>query len=195
MKKLLVIVLGMMIFGVTGMVWAAGAEESYPNPVRDMMATYGKIQSWDNGQLIVTGEGNNPYISATLTNGTYLLDGKTGQTLTTGDLNKDTLVTVYYSSTLQSHNPARSEAYAIVVGAASDDNGKFMRVDQVNPSEETEGVEVVNSNRDIIATVTPAACPVYDKIKAGDSLLLWYSFMSFGIPAKTTANRALILNR
>lgn len=194
MKKFLAAVLSLMIIGMAGVALAAEDEESYPNPVRDMMATYGKVQSAEGSQLTVSGEGNIPYIIAVLTSRTYLLDGKTGQPLTPGVLAKDAVVTVYYSSTMQSHNPDKSEAYAVVAGSASDDNGKFLRVEQVAPSDEADAVKVLNSNRDIVATITPDACQAYDKIKPGDNLLVWYSFMSFGIPAKTEVNRAVILN-
>lgn len=212
MKKLMLLVLLVMVC-LAGTVWAAAPvkslvdgntasavyvpeEDQYPNPVRDMMATYGKITSMSGNKITVSGEGNYPKIVAKIDSNTYILNGRTGAKLTRSDLKEGQEVTAYYSSMVTKSYPAEAAAYAFVLGTIDDETGKFFRVASVKASEDRDqAVVILNSNHDIKATITQTACADYSLIKAGDALLLWYSAMTLSIPAETTADKALILHK
>lgn len=66
-------------------------------------------------------------------------------------------------------------------------------VDQVIPNEDGTSVKVLNSNNDLIATVDAEACEEFNKIKAGDNLLVWYNMMTMSLPGQTHATKAVIL--
>jgi hypothetical protein len=169
-------------------------EDQYPNPVRDMMATYGKITAVNGNKITVTGEGNYPKIVARAEGDTFILKGKNGARLTQDDLQVGKMVTAYYSSMVVKSYPAEAAAYAFVLGNIDDETGKFFRVASVKASEDQDdAVVILNSNHDIKATISRASCPDYQTIQAGDSLLLWYSAMTLTIPAETTADKCLLL--
>lgn len=212
MKKFLLLVL-LVTTCFAGTVWAAAPvknlvdgntasavnvadEDQYPNPVRDMMATYGKITGMNGNKITVSGEGNYPKILARVEGDTYILDGRTGARLARTDLKEGQEVTAYYSSRVTKSYPAEAAAYAFVRGPIDDEVGKFFRVASVKPSEDNDqAVVILNSNHDIRATITRNACADYNLIQAGDSLLLWYSAMTLSIPAETTADKAVILRK
>ena len=216
MKKFVLMVL-MILTGISGVVLAApmktlvdgntatavsaasvntAEEDQYPNPVRDMMATYGKITAVDGNKITVTGEGNYPKIVAKAGSETFVLNGRSGAKLTREALQVGKNVTAYYSSLVTKSYPAEAAAYAFVLGNIDEETGKFFRVASVKVAEDRDdAVVILNSNHDIKATITQAACPTYFSITAGDSLLLWYSAMTLSIPAETTADKGLLLNR
>jgi uncharacterized protein YdeI (BOF family) len=185
-----------LVDGNTAAAVNASEEDQYPNPVRDMMATYGKITGIDGNKITVSGEGNYPKIVARVGGDTYILNGRTGVRLTREDLKEGQEVTAYYSSRVTKSYPAEAAAYAFVRGPIDDGVGKFFRVASVKPSEDDDqAVVILNSNHDIKATITRSACADYNLIQAGDALLLWYSAMTLSIPAETTADKALLLRR
>lgn len=202
MKKLawLLMVLTLAVSGI-----AMGAEQTsgnlegqdqYPNPVRDMMATYGKITSVSGATITVEGEGNYPKIVVKIKEDTYFLNGDTGAKLTKSDFGVGKAVTAYYSSYVNKVYPPKADAYALVSGGIGEETGKFFRVSSVNKSDDTDNaVVILNSNHDIKAIITQDACANYATIAAGDTMLVWYSALSFSIPAETTANKAVIINR
>ncbi len=216
MKKFVLMVL-MILTGISGVVLAApmktlvdgntatavsaasvntAEEDQYPNPVRDMMATYGKITAVDGNKITVTGEGNYPKIVAKAGGETFVLNGRSGAKLTREALQVGKNVTAYYSSLVTKSYPAAAAAYAFVLGNIDEETGKFFRVASVKVAEDRDdAVVILNSNHDIKATITQASCPNYLSITAGDSLLLWYSAMTLSIPAETTADKGLLLNR
>lgn len=178
----------------TGMPAAEEIQDQYPNPVRDMMATYGKVTAVDGSKVTVTGEGNYPVIVARINSNTFILNGFNGMRLTKEDLQVGKAVTAYYSSKATKSYPAEAAAYAFVLGSISEETGKFFRVASVQLDEENEQTVVaLNSNHDIKARISKNACINYDQIKSGDALLLWYNSMTLSIPAETTVDKGMII--
>jgi hypothetical protein len=202
MKKLawLLMVLVLAVSGIAmGAEQASGnmeGQDQYPNPVRDMMATYGKITSVSGSTITVEGEGNYPKIVVRIKEDTYFLNGETGAKLSKSDFGVGKAVTAYYSSYVNKGYPPKTDAYALVSGGIGEETGKFFRVSSVTKSEDTDNaVVILNSNHDIKAIITQDACANYAMIAAGDTMLVWYSALSFSIPAETTANKAVIINK
>lgn len=195
MKKIVLLLTAwLMLIGTIG--FAEEEPDQYPNPVRDMMATMGRITSVDGNQVTIKGDGNYPEIIAKVQDNTYVLNGHTGAKMSVGDLWVGRKVTAYYSSAVTRSYPGKANAFAFVLGGTDDEVGKFFRVVSVTPSPDAdEAVVVLNSNHDIRATISKSACADYASIQNGDSLMLWYSYMTMSIPAQTNASRALIVNR
>lgn len=171
-------------------------EKEYPNPVRDMMATFGVLTRLDDDQVSVKGEGNFPEVVCNITDQTYLIDGSDGEILNMGSVRDGRRVTAFYSSKMTRSIPPQSNAYAIVFGDASVGLGKFMKVSRVEPFEDGgEGIVAVNSNRDIEIRIRKEIFEDYKEIKKGDALMVWYSMISMSLPAKTTAEKVVLLPR
>ena len=51
-----------------------------------------------------------------------------------------------------------------------------MHVEKVTPSENGESVRLLNSNRDIIVTVSKNVYEDYQNIKEGDRIMAWYQY-------------------
>lgn len=64
-----------------------------------------------------------------------------------------------------------------------------MHVEKVTPSENGESVRLLNSNRDIIVTVSKDVYEDYQNIKEGDRIMAWYSIMTMSLPGQTTLPR------
>jgi hypothetical protein len=89
--------------------------------------------------------------------------------------------------------PAQSEAFAVVLGDNSEKMGKFFKVEEVTMSEDNTYVSVINTNESLIATVDKKANKNFAEIKAGDNLMVWYDMMTMSLPARTNANKVVIL--
>ena len=148
-----------------GIVSATEPEKIYPSPVRDVMATTGEIIAVDGDKVTVKGDGNYPVATVIVTDKTLLIDGKDG------DLKGD----------------------AIVFGKNNEKQGKYMHVEKVTPNENGESVRLLNSNRDIIVTVSKDVYEDYQNIKEGDRIMAWYSIMTMSLPGQTNATKVIVL--
>lgn len=177
-----------------GIVGAAEPEKVYPSPVRDVMATTGEIISVDGDKVTIKGDGNYPLATVIVTDKTLLLDGKDGDLKGDRALRKGRTVTAYYSSKMTRSYPPQAEGFAIVFGKNNEKQGRYMHVEKVIPSENGESVRLLNSNRDIIVTVTKDVYEDYQNIKKGDRIMAWYSIMTMSLPGQTNATRVVVLS-
>lgn len=177
-----------------GIVGAAEPETVYPSPVRDVMATTGEIIAVDGDKVTVKGDGNYPVATVIVTDKTLLLDGKDGDIKSDRALRTGRKVTAYYSSRMTRSYPPQAEGFAIVFGKTSDKQGKYMHVEQVTPGEDGESVRLLNSNRDIIVTVSKDVYEDYQNIQAGDRIIAWYNIMTMSLPGQTNASKIVVLH-
>ena len=159
--------------------------------VQDVLFTSGKIVEVNENMIVVKGEHN--IIAAMITDDTYLLNGKNGKAKKLSSFKVGKEVTVYYSSKMTRSIPAQSAAFAVVLGDSSEKMGKFFKVEEVTMSEDNTYVSVINTNESLIATVDKKANKNFAEIKAGDNLMVWYDMMTMSLPARTNANKVVIL--
>ena len=159
--------------------------------VQDVLFTSGKIVEVNENMIVVKGEHN--IIAAIITDDTYLLNGKNGKAKKLSSFKVGKEVTVYHSPKMTRSIPAQSEAFAIVLGDNSEKMGKFFKVEEVTMSEDKTYVSVINTNESLIATVDKKANKNFAEIKAGDNLMVWYDMMTMSLPARTNANKVVIL--
>ena len=176
-----------------GIVSATEPEKIYPSPVRDVMATTGEIIAVDGDKVTVKGDGNYPVATVIVTDKTLLIDGKDGDLKGDRALKKGRKVTAYYSSKMTRSYPPQAEGFAIVFGKNNEKQGKSMHVEKVTPSENGESVRLLNSNRDIIVTVSKNVYEDYQNIKEGDRIMAWYSIMTMSLPGQTNATKVIVL--
>ena len=136
--------------------------------VQDVLFTSGKIVEVNENMIVVKGEHN--IIAAMITDDTYLLNGKNGKAKKLSSFKVGKEVTVYYSSKMTRSIPAQSAAFAVVLGDSSEKMGKFFKVEEVTMSEDNTYVSVINTN-----------------------LMVWYDMMTMSLPARTNANKVVIL--
>ena len=160
--------------------------------VQDVLFTSGKIVEVNENMIVVKGEHN--IIAAMITDDTYLLNGKNGKAKKLSSFKVGKEVTVYHSPKMTRSIPAQSAAYAVVLGDDSEKMGKFFKVEEVNMSEDNTYVSVINTNESLIATVDKKANKNFAEIKAGDNLMVWYDMMTMSLPARTNANKVVILS-
>ena len=159
--------------------------------VQDVLFTSGKIVEVNENMIVVKGEHN--IIAAMITDDTYLLNGKNGKAKKLSSFKVGKEVTVYHSPKMTRSIPAQSAAFAIVLGDNSEKMGKFFKVEEVTMSEDKTYVSVINTNESLIATVDKKANKNFAEIKAGDNLMVWYDMMTMSLPARTNANKVVIL--
>ena len=159
--------------------------------VQDVLFTSGKIVEVNENMIVVKGEHN--IIAAIITDDTYLLNGKNGKAKKLSSFKVGKEVTVYHSPKMTRSIPAQSAAYAVVLGDNSEKMGKFFKVEEVTMSEDKTYVSVINTNESLIATVDKKANKNFAEIKAGDNLMVWYDMMTMSLPARTNANKVVIL--
>ena len=159
--------------------------------VQDVLFTSGKIVEVNENMIVVKGEHN--IIAAVITDETYLLNGKNGKAKKLSSFKVGKEVTVYHSPKMTRSIPAQSEAFAVVLGDDSEKMGKFFKVEEVTMSEDDTYVSVINTNESLIATVDKKANKNFAEIKAGDNLMVWYDMMTMSLPARTNANKVVIL--
>ena len=159
--------------------------------VQDVLFTSGKIVEVNENMIVVKGEHN--IIAAMITDDTYLLNGKNGKAKKLSSFKVGIEVTVYRSPKMTRSIPAQSAAYAVVLGDNSEKMGKFFKVEEVTMSEDNAYVSVINTNESLIATVDKKANKNFAEIKAGDNLMVWYDMMTMSLPARTNANKVVVL--
>ena len=159
--------------------------------VQDVLFTSGKIVEVNENMIVVKGEHN--IIAAIITDDTYLLNGKNGKAKKLSSFKVGKEVTVYHSPKMTRSIPAQSAAYAVVLGDNSEKMGKFFKVEEVTMSEDKTYVSVINTNESLIATVDKKANKNFAEIKVGDDLMVWYDMMTMSLPARTNANKVVIL--
>ena len=159
--------------------------------VQDVLFTSGKIVEVNENMIVVKGEHN--IIAAMITDDTYLLNGKNGKAKKLSSFKVGKEVTVYHSPKMTRSIPAQSAAFAIVLGDSSEKMGKFFKVEEVTMSEDKTYVSVINTNESLIATVDKKANKNFAEIKAGDNLMVWYDMMTMSLPARTNANKVVVL--
>lgn len=165
--------------------------KAHAQAVEEVLFTTGEILEVNENSIVVKGE--NGLISAMLTDKTYLLNGKNGKDKKLSSFKVGKEVTVYHSSKMTRSIPAQTEAFAIVLGGADEKVGKFFVVDEVTLSEDGKYVSVMDSNNSLIATIDKKANKNFAEIKTGDKLVLWYDMMTMSLPARTNAQKAVIL--
>ncbi len=159
--------------------------------VEEVLFTTGEILEVNENCIVV--KGDNGLISAMLTDKTYLLNGKNGKVKKLSSFKVGKEVTVYHSPKMTRSIPAQTEAFAIVLGGADEKVGKFFVVDEVNLSEDGKYVSVMDSNNSLIATIDKKANKNFAEIKAGDNLVIWYDMMTMSLPARTNAQKVVVL--
>ena len=159
--------------------------------VQDVLFTSGKIVEVNENMIVVKGEHN--IIAAMITDETYLLNGKNGKTKKLSSFKVGKEVTVYHSPKMTRSIPAQTVSYAIVLGNNDEKQGKYFKVDKVTLSEDGSYVSVIDTNHNLIATIDKKACKDFTSIESGDELIVWYNMMTMSLPARTNAQKALIL--
>ena len=159
--------------------------------VQDVLFTSGKIVEVNENMIVVKGEHN--IIAAMITDETYLLNGKNGKAKKLSSFKVGKEVTVYHSPKMTRSIPAQTVSYAIVLGANDEKQGKYFKVDEVTLSEDGSYVSVIDTNHNLIATIDKKACKDFTSIESGDELIVWYNMMTMSLPARTNAQKALIL--
>ena len=161
--------------------------------VQDVLFTTGVILEVQDNLLVIKGEGHHNLVAAVVTENTYLLNGKNGKDKKLSSFKVGKEVTVYYSPKMTRSIPPQAEAYAVVLGDNSEKMGKFFKVEEVTMSEDNTYVSVINTNESLIATVDKKANKNFAEIKAGDNLMVWYDMMTMSLPARTNANKVVVL--
>ena len=159
--------------------------------VEEVLFTTGKIIEVNKNMIVVKGEHN--IIAAVITDETYLLNGKTGKAKKLSSFKVGKEVTVYHSPKMTRSIPAQTVSYAIVLGANDEKQGKYFKVDKVTLSEDGSYASVIDTNHNLIVTIDKKACKDFTSIKSGDELIVWYNMMTMSLPARTNAQKALIL--
>ena len=159
--------------------------------VEEVLFTTGKIVEVNENMIVVKGEHN--LIAAMITDETYLLNGKNGKAKKLGSFKVGKEVTVYHSPKMTRSIPAQTVSYAIVLGSNDEKQGKYFKVDKVTLSEDGSYVSVIDTNHNLIATIDKKACKDFTSIESGDELIVWYNIMTMSLPARTNAQKAIIL--
>ena len=159
--------------------------------VEEVLFTTGKIVEVNENMIVVKGEHN--LIAAMITDETHLLNGKNGKTKKLSSFKVGKEVTVYHSPKMTRSIPAQTVSYAIVLGSNDEKQGKYFKVDKVTLSEDGSYVSVIDTNHNLIATIDKKACKDFTSIESGDELIVWYNMMTMSLPARTNAQKALIL--
>ena len=159
--------------------------------VQDVLFTSGKIVEVNENMIVVKGEHN--IIAAMITDDTYLLNGKNGKAKKLSSFKVGKEVAVYHSPKMTRSIPPQAEAYAVVLGDNDEKQGKYFKVDEVALSEDGSYVSVIDTNHNLIATIDKKACKDYTSIKAGDELVVWYNMMTMSLPARTNAQKVVVL--
>ena len=159
--------------------------------VEEVLFTTGKIVEVNENMIVVKGDHN--LIAAMITDETHLLNGKNGKTKKLSSFKVGKEVTVYHSPKMTRSIPAQTVSYAIVLGNNDEKQGKYFKVDKVTLSEDGSYVSVIDTNHNLIATIDKKACKDFTSIESGDELIVWYNMMTMSLPARTNAQKALIL--
>ena len=159
--------------------------------VEEVLFATGKIVEVNENMIVVKGEHN--LIAAMITDETYLLNGKNGKAKKLSSFKVGKEVTVYHSPKMTRSIPAQTVSYAIVLGNNDEKQGKYFKVDKVTLSEDGSYVSVIDTNHNLIATIDKKACKDFTSIESGDELIVWYNMMTMSLPARTNAQKALIL--
>lgn len=205
-KKILLGVSCMLLLGNTALAAAPAAETApapqqieqsvigiIPAPEQKLLVTAGKITAVDGNKITIKGEGNYPEVAVLVNDATYILDGKNGKEKPLQKLKPGKEVTVYYSPLMTRSNPPQTHAYAVVLGKNTPKLGKFFQVAQVLPGEDKDSVQVLNSNHDVVATISKDVYEDYRELGEGDSLMLWYDIMTMSMPGQTNAQKVVVL--
>ena len=159
--------------------------------VEEVLFTTGKIVEVNENMIVVKGEHN--LIAAMITDETHLLNGKNGKAKKLSSFKVGKEVSVYHSPKMTRSIPAQTVSYAIVLGNNDEKQGKYFKVDKVTLSEDGSYVSVIDTNHNLIATIDKKACKDFTSIESGDELIVWYNMMTMSLPARTNAQKALIL--
>ena len=159
--------------------------------VEEVLFTTGEIIEVNENMIVVKGEHN--LIAAMITDETHLLNGKNGKAKKLSSFKVGKEVTVYHSPKMTRSIPAQTVSYAIVLGNNDEKQGKYFKVDKVTLSEDGSYVSVIDTNHNLIATIDKKACKDFTSIESGDELIVWYNMMTMSLPARTNAQKALIL--
>ena len=159
--------------------------------LEEVLFTTGKIIEVNENMIVVKGEHN--LIAAMITDETHLLNGKNGKAKKLSSFKIGKEVTVYHSPKMTRSIPAQTVSYAIVLGSNDEKQGRYFKVDKVTLSEDGSYVSVIDTNHNLIATIDKKACKDFTSLESGDELIVWYNMMTMSLPARTNAQKALIL--
>lgn len=118
---------------------------------------------------------------------------KNGRAMSFNSLKPGDYVKVVYKPQMSRSIPPQVPGVVVLQGKADTAMPAFYQVKTVSRAEDGAYVMVADEGENLLATIDGKACKEYAQIKAGDKLLLWYSFMTMSIPAKTNAAKAVIL--
>lgn len=155
--------------------------------------TTGVVTAIEDGRVIVRGEGHRQQVALIVDRDTYIADGHSGKLRLPMALKIGQQVTAYYSASMTRSMPPQSHASAIVLGYRSEGVASFFQVAQAELAQDGRYITLLNSNHDLIALVNADAYTDYAKIKKGDKLLLWNSFVTMSLPGQTKADKVVVL--
>ncbi len=164
-----------------------------PQKEHNLLHTSGKIVEVNDKQIVVKGTGDQELVAVNISEQTYILDGDKGRNKKMKNLKVGRDVTVYYGPIMTRSLPPQTEAIAVLLGEADEDQGRYMVVDQVKMSEDQSYITLIDEEHSLIATVDKDAYKRFAEIKSGDRILVWYDMMTMSIPAKTNAKKVVVL--
>lgn len=179
LKRILLISICLMLFTAAGLA----------SPQQRIFVLDGEIIDAGGNTVIIRSDDGKSTVAALIGADTYLINGKTGRTVKESDFKKGRRATAYYSGKMTKSIPPKAEAFAIISG----EGARFYVVEEARLSEDGSTMQVINTNRDLIATIDGKACKDYRDIKSGDKLLLWYNIIAMSMPGRTNAEKAMIL--
>ncbi|MDU4959136.1 MAG: copper amine oxidase N-terminal domain-containing protein [Sporomusaceae bacterium] len=186
--KRLIWLLPLLVWGWMAVLPAA-ADAAAERPV---LSTSGRIESINDRQVTVSGQGAFETIILYISPATYLRDGIDGQPLELAALRPGDAVTAYYGPVLTKSLPPQGQALALLVGGKGSERGKYLAVAAVEPAPE-QAVRVLNSNRDMLVTLRPEMLPDLKRIKKRSELIVWYDMVAMSMPGQTAAEKAVLL--
>lgn len=118
---------------------------------------------------------------------------KSGKVMSFASLKAGDYVAVVYKPQMSRSIPPQVPGVVVLQGKADAAMPAFYQVKTVSRSEDGAYIQVADEGENLLATIDSKACKDYTQIKAGNKLLLWYSFMTMSLPPKTNAAKAVIL--
>lgn len=155
-----------------------------------------------NGNLLVSVDGQEVVLK--LNEETYLIHAKTGLPVSSKDFKAKDALYVYYSPVMTRSLPPQSNAIAVVTGVEKDKTfPRLFTVKEIVSEKDTE-VRVLNTEGDLIVTLTKDT-PVspfktkqmvnFSDVKVGTQIFVWYDIVAMSYPGQTGATKAVILGQ
>ena len=165
---------------------ASAAEE------RNVLSTTGQIESIDGQTVVISGKGAFDNIVLYLSPDSYILNGTDGNPLELAALRPGDAVTAYYGPGLTKSLPPQGQAMALLVGGKGSERGKYLKVAAVEPVPDNT-VRVLNTNSDMLVTLSLDVLPGLERVKKRSELIVWYDIVAMSMPGRTAATKAVLL--